>query len=221
VVEVTIAGELTEVLKDFVGTIVARSIVEGAAGRSGIDPETATPAQIPALVDALDLAVQAFVTDPIRERECVCRLSAVLDQRVGGSGTAMSSTRLHVDIAEEYDIVSARNHARTICDELGFTVSEQVKIATVVSELARNIVLYVGEGRIELELVMGSRRGIEVRAIDEGPGIPNLANVIQGGYSSKTGLGVGLLGSKRLMDEFHIESSPDAGTRVTCRKYVV
>jgi serine/threonine-protein kinase RsbT len=220
VVEVTVVDALTDVLKDFVGTIVARSIVDGAASRSGIDPESATPAQVPALIDALDHAVKAFVPDPIAERECVCRLSTTLEERIGARGQAMSSTRMHVDIIEEYDIVSARNHARTLCDELGFSVSEQVKIATVVSELARNIVLYVGEGRIELELVMGARRGIEVRAIDEGPGIPNLATVIEGGYSSPTGLGVGLLGSRRLMDEFHIDSAPNQGTRITCRKYI-
>jgi serine/threonine-protein kinase RsbT len=221
VAQVTVTTALTGVLKDYVGTIVARSIVEGASNRSGVDPEHVTAAQVTMLVEALDQGVIAFVADPVRERECVSRLRSELEKLCGSHVEGgHDTTRLQVDITEEYDIVTARNHTRTICDDAGFSVAEQVKIATVVSELARNIVLYVGQGRIEIEMIDGLRRGIQIKAIDRGQGIPDVEHVFSGAYRSKTGMGVGLLGTKRLMDEFEIDSAPGRGTRITCRKFV-
>ena len=165
--------------------------------------------------------MQAFVAEPTQQRECSSRLRSLLESNgfLLASATA-SSTRMTVEINEEYDIVTARNHAKTICDDLGFSASEQVKIATVVSELARNIHAYVGRGRIELEIVGSPRPGIEIRATDSGNGIPNIDEILAGKYRSRTGMGVGLLGTQRLMDEFSINSGPGRGTRLVVRKYV-
>jgi serine/threonine-protein kinase RsbT len=220
VVEVTVTTSILGVLKDYVGTIVARSIIEGANARSGIDPEHVAASQVQTYLDALEVGVLAFVAEPTRERECMSRIRSVLESLCGTHMESTDATRLQVDINEEYDIVTARNHTRTICDQIGFGVAEQIKIATVVSELARNIVLYVGKGRIEIETVDGLRRGIEIRAIDRGAGITNLDAVLNGGYRSKTGMGVGLLGTKRLMDDFEIDTAPGRGTRITVRKFV-
>jgi len=216
----TPSANVTSVLNDYVGTIVARSIVSGASSASGIDPDAMNPAQIPMFLRALDAGINAFVQEPLKQQECATRLRSILEAQGAHPDHATHSHRLVVDINEEYDIVTARNHTKTLCDDVGFTASEQVKIATVVSELARNIVLYVGRGRIELEIVNTPRRGIEIRSIDQGNGIPNVDEVLSGKYRSKTGMGVGLLGTKRLMDEFAIDSGPARGTRLTVRKYV-
>ena len=216
----TVTTSLTAVLKDYVGTIVARSIVEGASNRCGVDPEHVTAAQVEQLVDALDRGAQAFVTDGLLMRECANRLRSTLKDLCGTDVAVHVTTRLQIDIAEEYDIVTVREHTRSICDDAGFSVPEQVKISTVVCELARNIVLYVGKGRIEVEMIEGARQGIQIRAIDQGPGIADVEAILSGTYQSKTGMGVGLLGTRRLMDEFDIDSAPGRGTRVTCRKFV-
>lgn len=215
------AVSITAVLHEYVGSIVARSIVNGAANTCGIDPHKLSPEQIPCYLAALDNGVQAFVAEPDRQRECSSKLRSMLDSSgYRAQNATATTTRMTVVINEEIDIVTARNHAKTICGELGFSASEQVRIATVVSELARNIVLYVGRGRIELEVVNTPRRGIEIRSIDQGNGIPNVDEVLSGMYRSKTGMGVGLLGTKRLMDEFTIESSPARGTKLVVRKYL-
>jgi serine/threonine-protein kinase RsbT len=220
---------ITTLLNEYVGTIVARSIVGGAASSCGINPEHLAASQIPAFLAALDNGVTAFVAEPVQQREASSRLRALMETRglllagSGGPGAVdgvSPNARMGIDINEEYDIVTARNHTKTICDELGFGASEQVKIATVVSELARNIHAYVGRGRIELEVVNTPRRGIEIRATDQGNGIPNIDEILSGKYRSRTGMGVGLLGTKRRMDGFSIDSGPGRGTKLIVRKYI-
>ncbi|TLM65666.1 MAG: anti-sigma regulatory factor [Actinobacteria bacterium] len=124
-----------------------------------------------------------------------------------------------VELREEFDIVTARGATRGMCAALGFPPVEQVKIATITSELARNIIAYAGRGYVELVPLSGERKGIEIRAVDNGPGIPNIDSIMAGGYSSNTGMGIGLLGTKRLMDEFELDSVPGRGTTVVTRKY--
>lgn len=217
----TPVADIAAVLNEYVGTIVARSIVNGAASSCGIDPHELSAAQIPGYLRALDNGVQAFVAEPTKQRECSARLRSMLESSGFQAMNATAvSTHMVVEINGEYDIVTARNHTKTVCEDLGFRPSEQVKIATVVSELARNIVAYVGRGRIELEAVNTPRRGIEIRAIDQGNGIPNLDEILSGRYRSRTGMGVGLLGTKRLMDEFTIDSGRGRGTKLVVRKYI-
>lgn len=125
-----------------------------------------------------------------------------------------------VPIKTDADVVQARQRARILAEPLRFSSSELTLIATAISEVARNIVSYAGRGNIILSLIQkGKRRGIQVIAKDDGPGIPDVALALEDGYSTSRGLGLGLPGSKRLMDEFELVSAVGKGTRVTMVKW--
>jgi serine/threonine-protein kinase RsbT len=125
-----------------------------------------------------------------------------------------------VPIESEADIVSARQMGRTLGAEIGFRSGELALIATAISELARNIVLYAGRGEIVLlQVSEGSRHGLIISARDHGPGIQDLTEAMRDGFSTSGGLGLGLPGVKRLMDEFGIVSAPGRGTTVTGKKW--
>jgi serine/threonine-protein kinase RsbT len=125
-----------------------------------------------------------------------------------------------VPIRSDADIVVARQQGRTLGARLGFSSSDLTLIATAISELARNIVSYATRGEIILRLVQQSnQQGIVIIAHDEGPGIPDVAQAMQDGYSTGNSLGLGLPGAKRLMDEFEIVSHPGKGTTVTIKKW--
>src|SRR5262245_59387080 len=131
----------------------------------------------------------------------------------------MKPALLSVTIASERDVVLARQRARQIAGALGFDNQDQTRISTAVSEIARNAFAYAGRGTVEFA-VEGSTAPqlllISVR--DEGPGIADLAQVLSGQYRSATGMGVGLVGANRLMDQFSIESSRERGTTVLMKK---
>lgn len=125
-----------------------------------------------------------------------------------------------VTIAEEHDIVVARQTARELARALGFGIIDQSRIATAVSELTRNVVRYATDGRglVTFELLDDGRVGLEIIVTDDGPGIADVDQVMAEGYTSGRGLGLGLSGTRRLMDEMHLESSV-GGTTVTIRKW--
>jgi serine/threonine-protein kinase RsbT len=126
-----------------------------------------------------------------------------------------------VAIRSDTDIVSARQQGRSLAAAIGFTATDATLIATAISELARNIVMYAGQGEVMLQTVEASqRKGIVISARDRGPGIRSLENVLRDGYSTSGGLGLGLPGVKRLMDEFAIESELRRGTTVTVKKWL-
>ncbi len=130
---------------------------------------------------------------------------------------------LRVAIAGEDDIVAARQHARELAKALGFRAIDQSRITTAVSELARNVVRYATDGCGEvllrrLEAPTGGA-GVEIVVRDEGPGIADVHQALREGYSSGRGLGMGLPGTRRLMDEMAIDSAPGRGTTVTIRKW--
>jgi serine/threonine-protein kinase RsbT len=124
-------------------------------------------------------------------------------------------------IAGEDDIVAVRERARAVARAIGFGALDQTRVATAVSELARNVVRYATGGRGEAVVRVlppaGGRVGIEVVVRDEGPGIDDLARALRPGFTSGHGLGLGLPGARRLMDEFEIETGPGRGTTVTVR----
>ncbi|HEY7930002.1 MAG TPA: ATP-binding protein [Steroidobacteraceae bacterium] len=123
-------------------------------------------------------------------------------------------------LANDHDIVLCRQHVRRLSQEVNFSLVDQTKFVTAASELARNAVIYGGGGRMLWRVVEnGSRRGVCLSFIDEGPGIPNLELAMSNGWSSGSGLGMGLSGAKRLVNEFHIQSSPGSGTRVTITRW--
>ncbi len=118
------------------------------------------------------------------------------------------------------DVVMIRQKVRGRAVEQGLRLTDQTKIVTAASELARNTVIYGGGGTVRLESVVdGSRRGVRLIFEDHGPGIEDLQLVMRDGYTSGTGLGLGLGGSKRLCNEFDIQSKPGEGTTVTVIKW--
>jgi len=119
------------------------------------------------------------------------------------------------------DIVEARQYGRSLAGRMGFSSAEQALIATAISELARNIVAYASQGEIFVERVLDNQReGIAVTARDNGPGIPDISLAMQDGYSTSRGLGLGLPGTRRLMDQFDIISEVGKGTVITTTKWV-
>ena len=125
-----------------------------------------------------------------------------------------------VPILSEADIVVARQSGRTLAAEAGFAGSELTVIATAISEVARNILAYARTGEILLQQIKRDKQiGLLIVARDKGPGIPDVALALQDGYSTGNGLGLGLPGARRLMDEFEIASEVGRGTTVTMRKW--
>jgi serine/threonine-protein kinase RsbT len=135
----------------------------------------------------------------------------------------MTGSPLHIAIAGEDDIVAARQHARELARALGFRAIDQSRITTAVSELARNVVRYATGGRGEVLLrplaAATGGAGIEIVVRDAGPGIADVELALREGYTSGRGLGMGLPGTRRLMDEMVIDSAPGRGTTVTIRKW--
>ncbi|WP_121610240.1 anti-sigma regulatory factor [Mesobacillus foraminis] len=126
-----------------------------------------------------------------------------------------------VTIINEWDIVAARQLGRNVAKELGFGTVDQARITTAISELARNIYLYAGKGQICIDkLYEDGKEGLRINAADNGPGISDIRQVMEDGFSTSGGLGAGLPGVKRLMDQFEIESSPGNGTQIKATKWL-
>lgn len=124
------------------------------------------------------------------------------------------------DVLVEHDVVAARQTVRKLATQLGMRLVDQTKLITAASELARNTVIYGGGGHMEWEVVAnGMRKGLRLSFRDEGPGIPDLKQAMTDGWTSGNGLGLGLSGSKRLVDEFELDTAPGRGTRVTIVKW--
>jgi serine/threonine-protein kinase RsbT len=124
------------------------------------------------------------------------------------------------EIAVDLDVVQARQSAREQAALAGFSAGDQTVIAAAVSEIARNILMYARRGTVTLRLEEDDeRRGLIVVARDDGPGIADVPRAMQDGFSTSGGLGVGLPGSRRLMDEFEVVSAPGRGTLVTMKKW--
>ena len=127
---------------------------------------------------------------------------------------------LRVPIAADVDIVTARQEGRDLAERMGCSSIESTMIATAISEIARNIMSHAGRGEIAISAVaIDGRNAIEVVASDEGPGIADIERALQDGYSTGAGLGLGLPGAGRLMDQFEVRSEVGVGTTVVMRKW--
>ena len=127
---------------------------------------------------------------------------------------------IRVPITSDSDMVPARAEGRALATKLGFSRTDATLIATAISEIARNIVVHVGRGEIVLQpLYENDRYGLLVVAKDTGPGIKDIDAALDHGFASGKGLGLGLPGARRLMDEFEIASEPGKGTTVTMKKW--
>lgn len=132
----------------------------------------------------------------------------------------VTDTEVRVPIRTLADIVIARQRARELAARVGFSNSSLTLITTAISEVTRNIVEYATAGEITISVVHnGSKRGLMIVATDQGPGIADVAKVMRDGFSTGKGLGIGLPGTKRLMDDFEIASKVGRGTIITMKKW--
>jgi serine/threonine-protein kinase RsbT len=150
----------------------------------------------------------------VLECELCAKLSEpLLERRPEGEN------EITIRIQHDADVVRARKSARELATRLDFSRTDLTLIATAVSEIARNIVRFAAKGQVYIELVDQPRPGIRIVARDSGPGIPDIDQALADGYSTYNGLGLGLPGARRLMDEFTLTSEINVGTTVTMTKW--
>lgn len=148
-----------------------------------------------------------------------CEVCAGLSEPLVGRGTSRDGEVL-VIIEGDPDIVQARQAARALADRAGFSGATPTLLATAVSEIARNIVRFADHGSVTIELLERPQAGIRVVARDTGPGIPDVGQALQDGFSTYGGLGIGLPGARRIMDEFTVDTERGRGTTVTMVKWL-
>ena len=125
-----------------------------------------------------------------------------------------------LEIRTSSDVVAVRQATRALAEQTGLSLVDQTKLVTAASELARNTLDYGGGGTVRVDLLEnGARRGVRLVFEDQGPGIPNVAEAMKDGFTTGSGLGLGLGGARRLVNEFAIESAPGQGTRVTIARW--
>jgi serine/threonine-protein kinase RsbT len=221
---------LMSALEPYFSAHVAKALLGVTFRRANVNPARVDLPSIPCVVHALERALPSYLADEGRRSECVSGLRRLLalapppapsgSSTEKGHGMAAdplaASTAVQIRTAE--DVMNACDAARDIARRVGFSHVDQTKIATTVSELARNILLYAETGEIRIASLAAPARSVEVTAIDEGPGIADIPLVMSSRYRSPTGMGMGLKGSKKLMDAFEVRSSPGVGTTVVARK---
>ena len=142
-------------------------------------------------------------------------------RRLGGDTVEALDETATIAIDAVADIVTARQRGREMALRLGFSETESTLIATIISELARNIVLYAQNGEITLERASTKeRRGLIITCRDNGPGIPDVQRAMVGGYSTSGGLGLGLCGVQRMVDELEIDTKVGKGTTIVAKKWL-
>jgi serine/threonine-protein kinase RsbT len=218
-----IAGEILAILRRYLSEPTSRSLLTSAARRANLRLEMLTRAEVPSLVNQLGPGLNIFLQEPEKLQNCKSLLALVAVENVPAmppeQPVESRPDGITVPIRAEHDIVRARTLGKDMAKQLGFSEVVQTKVATAVSELARNIFQYAGTGEIRIRRIEGKRRGIEVVARDQGPGISDPALILSGAYRSKWGMGAGLRGTKRLVDEFELDTHPGLGTTVRIRKY--
>lgn len=123
-------------------------------------------------------------------------------------------------LRSEQDIVMSRQKVRKLTQDIGFSLVEQTKMVTAASELARNTLIYGGGGTVTYELLVdGAKNGLRLVFEDQGPGIPDIGLAMTDGWTSGSGLGMGLSGAKRLVNEFELDTRPGEGTRVAVTRW--
>lgn len=199
--------ELEETLTQHVSTINARVVVERSR-RVLHTPVLLNSEDRARFMAAVRSSLRLFTSD-----EKAAFIMADIDRRLSPNARRSDHERLSFSIQNEDDLRAARAAARDLCLTFATSSTDAHRMATAVSELARNIVTYTPGGTIELEIRRGPPMRFLLIAEDQGPGIPHLEQVLAGQYRSKTGLGRGLLGVKRLMQQFRVKTGAK-GTRI-------
>jgi serine/threonine-protein kinase RsbT len=196
---------ILSVLTRYLSRVNAQLALDRALGRVDLTADGVLDHHVASVIPQLERTLNLFV-----ER---ARMPQLINELREHNGVHLRVEPSTIDIANEADLSHARLQARQMCQDLGVPSLMRQKVVTLVSELARNIVLYAQKGRVELSPFLEPKKRIIVRATDEGPGIANLPQILAGEYKSKTGMGMGLRGCKRLSDRFNIETG-DWGTRI-------
>jgi serine/threonine-protein kinase RsbT len=197
--------QILRVLLGYLSAMNAEGLLLRALREVDLAPERFHLDDLPDLVPSIERRARLYV-DPSRLSRLRAEIAALSADRPSRRSRLMP-------IRQESDISTARIAAKGVCEAAGARSFVSHKVATIVSELARNIVHYTPGGTIELSVRRDEPPGFTIVALDQGPGIANLAEVLAGRHRSRTGLGRGLLGAKRLSDRFQIDSGPQ-GTRI-------
>ncbi len=200
-------------LETFLSPAVARALLARTLKEHGVNASKLTRGDLMRMSTDLRRGVHLFVHET-RRTEADTAIAKYC------SGTSQLPAGITLSIVAEFDIARVRAEARRMCTECGANPFSMQRIATVVSELARNMVLYASGGELTMTPKTHSNGAhntsnrIRIVAVDQGPGIPNLDHILSGNYKSKTGMGRGLLGTKRLAEHFHV-STGGSGTTIT------
>ena len=207
-------------LLDYLSEPNARAVMVAVEAATKTRSDRLMPEHIPGVVTQVEKALDLFPVDDARRAACLQRLKRLgVPTAPPSSGAKGLPKTLLVFVKQEEDIVRARLAAGDVCRALGFSELACTKVMTAVSELARNIFKYAGDGQVAITCLDGPHLGVEIMACDQGPGIEDLEEVLSDNYRSRTGMGAGLKGTRRLMDSFQVESAPGRGTMVVVRKF--
>jgi serine/threonine-protein kinase RsbT len=218
-----VAANVVAALNQYFSAPIAKALLTTTARRASLDVSALDRAGIPQLLAALERTLPMYLADPSRRKECLDALWTLAPpaspdrSEPPASPAPVPSTVIHVRTPD--DVVNACDAGRDICRRTRLTAVAETKVATAIAELARNLLQHAGSGEIRLTAIGPPRPGIEIAAVDRGRGIADVAAVMSNAYRSRTGMGMGLKGTKRLMDQFEITSAPGAGTTVVARKF--
>jgi serine/threonine-protein kinase RsbT len=218
-------NEVIGALKGYFSESIAKVLLASTLRRANLRDAPRGEAGLPEAIDALERVLPTYIVDEQRRAECVSRLRGLAPPYRGSivpraARRALSIASTAVRVATSEDLSNAREVGRDIATRMGFSALDQMKISTAISELARNILQYASAGEVTLAGIVAPRRGIEIVANDNGPGIADVAAVLSPSFRSATGMGMGLKGTRRLMDLFEVQSRVGIGTTVLARKYV-
>jgi serine/threonine-protein kinase RsbT len=221
----TVESEIGAVLAGTISAITQRSIFNRLGGLAKMPVTQLSATDRAAIMNELEHSVRLFARS--NSGPLIASCAKALDSAEtgaqpapGSKGSALPGVPKKLAIELEKDIATARLEAWSEAVRIGLSKFASVKVATAVSELARNIIFYAGAGTVELRSVKDDRGvvGLQIVATDQGPGIPpqKLETIWAGTYKSERGMGKGLVAVKKLVDEFHLDTRPGVGTTVTC-----
>ena len=228
----TVAGEILAILRRYLSEPTSRSLLSSAARRANLRLETMTRVDVPALVRELGPGLNIFLQEHEKLQNCKKLLASVTKEssapsdsptpdgnlRHQGEFDPLAQTQSQTDdmsipIRTEHDVVRARTLGKEMAKQIGFSDVMQTKVATAISEAARNIFQYAGTGEVRIRRIEGKPGGIEIVARDQGPGLSEPTIILSSAYRSKWGVGAGLRGTKRLIDEFELDPHPSKNHR--------